>query len=66
MGRRHLKPSAHGLKIYKQNETNSGEYSVHVDEDIMFLWLMQAPTPEDAETRISELIEKINHENDET
>lgn len=50
---------AHAL----QNETNSGEYCVHVDEDIMFLWLMQAPTPEDAETRISELVEKINHEN---
>ena len=46
-----------------QNETQEGEFSLHVDNDMMFLWLMQSPTQEQAEKRVSEMIEKINCEN---
>ena len=50
---------AHTLK----SETQEGEFSVHADDDIMFLWLMQAPTQEQAEKRVSEMIERLNREN---
>ena len=61
------KEQAHSLADYVartlQNATQEGEFSVHVDDDMMFLVLIQAPTQEHAEKRISEMIEKINHEN---
>ncbi len=46
-----------------QAQTQQGEYVVHADTAMTFLWLIQAPTREYAEKRISEIIEKINQEN---
>ena len=61
------KDQAHSLSDYVarslQNETQEGEFNVHVDDDMMFLWLMQAPSQEQAEKRVSEMIERINREN---
>lgn len=61
------KDQAHSLADYVahslQSETQEGEFSVHADDDMMFLWLMQAPTQEQAEKRVSEMIERINREN---
>ena len=61
------KDQAHLLSSYVaqalQSETQEGEFNVHVDDDMTFLWLIQAPTREQAEARISEMIQKINREN---
>ena len=61
------KDQAHSLADYVahslQSETQEGEFSIHADDDMMFLWLMQASTQEQAEKRVSELIEKINRDN---
>ena len=58
---------AHSLADYitriLQNETQEGEYCVQVDDEMMFLWLIQAPTKEHAKKRVSEMIERINREN---
>ena len=61
------KDQAHSLSDYVarslQNETQEGEFNVHVDDDMMFLWLMQASTQEQAEKRVFGMIERINREN---
>ncbi len=46
-----------------RSETREGEFNVLVDVSMKFLWLMQAPTREQAERRVSEMIERINREN---
>jgi EAL domain-containing protein (putative c-di-GMP-specific phosphodiesterase class I) len=46
-----------------KSETQEGEFGVHADDDIMFLWLIQAATQEQAEKRVSDMIEKLNREN---
>ena len=61
------KDQAHSLSGFVahalQNEAQEGEFVVHADDDLMYLWLMQAPTREQAEKRVAETIEKINREN---
>ena len=61
------KDPAHALSAYVarilQNEMQENEFSVRVDENMMFLWMMQAPTQGQAEQRVSELIKKINRDN---
>lgn len=46
-----------------QSETQENEFSVRADDEVMFLWLIQAPTKERAEQRVREMIERLNLEN---
>ncbi len=59
---------AHSLADYiarvLQSETHEDEFSVHMDDNMMFLWLIQASTPEQARERVSNILEKINRENE--
>jgi GGDEF domain-containing protein len=60
------KDQAHSLSGFVahalQNEAQEGEFVVHADDDLMYLWLMQAPTREQAEKRVAETIEKLNRQ----
>ena len=61
------KDQARALADYMANAlrsaTQEGEFGIHTDDEMMFLWLIQAPTQEQAESRISEMLRSLNQEN---